>query len=147
MCSRQVRTLTQRRAVAVGEDLLRLVDVDDQLRSLRDRGPERRRRASARAVDGLERVALADPAVVAAVEEPDVVDARVAQDQARPRGGDLAGPAARPLLVRVALGVAAVDDRPVVSVGDAERPRGPPSSSAGERRFQSAGSSSQLVSR
>ena len=51
-----------------------------------------------------------DPVVVAAVEEPDVVDAGVPEDQRRPRRRDLAGPPPRPLLVGVSLGVAAVED-------------------------------------
>ena len=76
-----------------------------------------------RAKDGLERVAALDPPVVAAVEQPDVVDPGVAQDHQRPRGGDLAGATARPLLLGVALGVAAVDDDRRVA-GDAERAQG-----------------------
>ena len=76
------------------------------------------------AIDGLERIAALDPPVVAAVEQPDVVDAGVAQDHQRPGRRDLAGPAARPLLVGVTLGVAAVDDDRRVG-GDAERARGP----------------------
>ena len=72
---------------------------------------------------GLERVARPNPRVVAAVEQADVVDAGVAQDHRRARGGDLPGSTPRPLLVGVALGVAAVeDDRRVV--GDAERAHG-----------------------
>ena len=61
------------------------------------------------AEDGLDRVAVADPPVVAAVEQADVVDARVAQDHQRARRRDLPRPATRPLLVGIALGVAAVD--------------------------------------
>ena len=85
------------------------------------------------------------PGVVAAVEEADVVDAAVAQDQRGAGGGDLAGSASGPFLVRIAFGVAAVeDDRRVV--GDAER---------AERRLELlrraavpvAGLSSWLVSR
>ena len=119
MCSRQVRTRDERGAVRVGQDLLGLVDVDDDLRPDRHDGPERRDRRR-RPVDGLDRVALLDPPVVAAVEQPDVVDAGVAHDHQRPRRRDLAGPATRPLLVGLALGVAAVDDDRRVA-GDAER--------------------------
>ena len=59
---------------------------------------------------GLERVAGADPPVVAAVEQPHVVDPGVAQDHQGARRGDLAGSPAGPLLVRVADRVAAIDD-------------------------------------
>src|SRR5207248_3197880 len=48
--------------------------------------------------------------VVAAIEEADVVDARVAKDQRGPAGGDLSGPASRPFLVGVAFGIAPVED-------------------------------------
>ncbi len=72
---------------------------------------------------GLERVARPDPPVVAAVEQADVVDAGVAQDHQRAGRRDLAGPPAGPLLVGVALGVAAVDDDRRV-MGDAQRAQG-----------------------
>ena len=112
----------ERGAILVGEDLLRLVDVHDDLRPLRGRDAEALDRHGL-AGDRLERVASADPPVVAAVEEAHVVDPGVAEDHRRAGGRDLAGTPARPLLVRVTLGVAAVEhDRRVVA--DAQRPEG-----------------------
>ena len=109
MCSRQVRTLDERCAGRVGEDLLRLADVDDDLRADGDRGAERR--------DGgglpqrrLELVPRLHPVVEPAVEDADVLDAGVGQDERRARGGDLTRAATWPLLVRAPLGVAAVED-------------------------------------
>ncbi len=110
------------RAVAVGQDLLGLREVHDDLGVLRDRQAEGRHRGGL-ADDRLDRVAGPDPPVVAAVEQPDVVDPGVAQDHQRPRRGDLPGPPPRPLLVRVADRVAAVDDDRRV-VGDAEGAHG-----------------------
>ena len=111
----------ERRAVGIGQDLLGLRDVDDQLRALRDRRAELRHRDGL-ARRRLDRVAFADPPVVPAVEKADIVDARVAQDQRGAGGGDLPGPAARPLLVRVALGVAPVEDHGRIG-RDPERPQ------------------------
>ena len=48
--------------------------------------------------------------VVAAIEESDIVDARVAKDQCGAAGGNLSGPASRPFLVGVAFGIAPVED-------------------------------------
>src|SRR5439155_9851335 len=90
----------------VGKDLLRLVDVDNDLRAQRNLDTERRDRRGL-ADDRLERVARPDPPVVAAVEQADVVDAGVAQDHRRSARRDLPGPASRPLLVGVAFGGAA----------------------------------------
>ena len=81
----------------------------------------RDRRRGARV--GLERVARPNPRVVAAVEQAHVVDTGVAQDQRCTAGGDLAGSTPRPLLVRVALRVAAVEDDGRV-VRDSERAHG-----------------------
>ena len=75
------------------------------------------------AIDGLERIAALDPPVVAAVEQADVVDSGVAQDHQRAGRRDLAGSAARPLLLGVALGVATVDDDRRVG-RDAQRAEG-----------------------
>ena len=61
-------------------------------------------------VSRLERVTGGDPPVVAAVEQADVVDARVVQDGRGPGCRDLAGPASRPLLVGLADGVTPVED-------------------------------------
>src|SRR3989442_3736502 len=106
----------------VGKDLLRLVDVHDDLRAQRNLDTERRDRRGL-ADDRLERVARPDPPVVAAVEQADIVDAGVAQDHRRPAGCDLPGPSSRPLLVRVAFGVAAIEDDRCVA-GDSERAQG-----------------------
>ncbi len=122
MCSFHVRTLTRAAPSGIGQDLPGLLDVHDELRPERDRGTElrdRRRRARV----GLERIARPNPRVVAAVEQAHVVDAGVAQDQRRAAGGDLAGSTPRPLLVRVALRVAAVEDDGRV-VRDSERAHG-----------------------
>ena len=81
----------------------------------------RRRRRLAE--DRLERMAAVDPPVVAAVEQPDVGHAGVAEDERRAGRGDLAGPPARPLLVGVADRVAAVQDDRRVG-GDPEREEG-----------------------
>ena len=106
----------------VGDDLLGLLDVDDDLGTDRDRDAEGVD-GRGRAKDGLERVAALDPPVVATVEQPDVIDPGVAQDHQGPCGGDLAGATARPLLLGVALGVSTVDhDRRVA--GDAEGAQG-----------------------
>ena len=119
MCSFQVRTLTSaapsrsaRIAFASGRSTMS-VGVDG------DRRPELGHRHGL-AGRRLDRMAVADPPVVAAVEQPDVADAGVAQDQRGAGGGDLAGPTTGPLLVGVALGVAAVDDHRRVD-GDPER--------------------------
>ena len=70
------------RAVGVGDDRLRLGQVGDELRV--DRDLRRRTRAPRPAGSAsLERVAVADPPVVAAVEQPDVADAGVAAGSAR----------------------------------------------------------------
>src|SRR5581483_11512149 len=87
----------------VGEDLLRLGEIDDHLRARRDRGAEGRDRYGL-ARRRLERLAAADPRVVPAVQQADVVDARVREDQRRTGGRDLPGAAAGPLLVRMAFG-------------------------------------------
>ncbi len=50
------------------------------------------------------------PPVVAPVQQTDVLDAAVRQDQGGARRGDLAGATPRPLLVRVSLRVAPVED-------------------------------------
>src|SRR5205823_1840529 len=97
------------RSGRVGDDLLGLVDVDDVLRPARDRGTEGGHRDGL-SLDRLERVALLDPAVVATIEQPNVVDAGVPKDQRGARRRDLPGPPAGPLLVRIAFGVAAVQD-------------------------------------
>src|SRR5262249_19520143 len=73
----------ERRPVRVGDPLLGLVDVADQVGADGDRRAECRH-GHRLPVDRLERVTLADPAVVAPVEDPDVVDTRVAEDQGRP---------------------------------------------------------------
>src|SRR3989442_12809203 len=106
-------------AVSIRNDLLRLIDVDDALGPKRDLDPEARDRGRL-PENGFKRVAGAYPPVVAAIEKPHVVDAGVTQDHQRPGGGDLPRPSARPLLVRMALGVASVDDDRRV-VGDAKR--------------------------
>ena len=59
------------------------------------------------------------PPVVASVEQTDVLDAAVRQDQRSTRGGDLTRATSGPLLVRVSLGVPAVEDDGRVE-GDAE---------------------------
>ena len=61
-----------------------------------------------------------DPPVIAAVEEPHVVNARVPQDHQGTSRGDLSRASTGPLLVRVALRVASIDDDCRV-MGDAER--------------------------
>ena len=124
------------RAVGVGDDLLGLVDVDDDLRAAAGSAP----RSSATGVGSRGSVSSGlpgpDPPVVAAIEQPHVVDAGVAQDHQRPGRRDLAGPTARPLLVGLALGVAAVDDDGRV-VGDARgraaRSRAPPGNGGSSR--------------
>src|SRR5438876_5071902 len=103
----------------VGKDLLRLVDVDDDLRAQRNLDTERRDRRGL-ADDRPEPVARPDPPAVPAGARAELVDAGVAQDHRRPAGCDLSGPSSRPLLVGVAFGVAAIkDDRGVA--GDSER--------------------------
>src|SRR5581483_5798211 len=92
MCSLHARTLT-RAAPSRCQDLLRLVEVDDHLGTDRDLAAERVRRHRI-AGNRLERIALPDPAVVATVEQPDVVDAAVAEDRRSTGRGDL--PARRP---------------------------------------------------
>src|SRR5207244_13455673 len=69
-------------SVGIEQDLLRLLDVDDDLRAARNLDPERRD-GSRLADNRLQWVARLDPPVVASVEEADVVDAAVAQDQRR----------------------------------------------------------------
>src|SRR5439155_2373717 len=96
-------------SVGIEQDLLRLLDVDDDLRAARNLDPERR--DGRRLADNrLQWVARLDPPVIASVEEADVVDAAVAQDQRRACRRDLAGPTPRPLLVRIAFGIAAVEN-------------------------------------
>ena len=106
----------------VGQDILGLLDVDDDLGAKRDRTPNDGDRRG-QAIDRLERIAALDPRVVAAVEQADVVHSGVTQDHQRPGRGDLASPTAGPLLLGIALGVASVDhDRRVVR--DAQRAKG-----------------------
>jgi len=109
-------------AFVVGEDLLGFLDVDDHIRAERD--------GDAEALDGgggtdrgLDRIAGADPPVVPAVEETDVVDAGIAQDHQRACRRDLTGSPSRPLLVRLADGVAAIQHHGRVA-GDAEAAEG-----------------------
>ncbi len=122
MCSFQVRTLT--RAALSGADRICLASSMSTMTSGRAgiRTPNDVIGVGL-AKRGLDRVSRPHPRVVAPVEQPDVVDARVAQDQRRAGGGDLPGTTARPLLVGVPFGVAAIeDDRRVV--GDSERTQG-----------------------
>ncbi len=103
----------------VGDDLLGLRDVDDDLGTNGDDRTEvgdRRRFAE----DGLDRVAGADPPVVATVEQPDIVDAGVREDHQCAGSRDLTRASARPLLVRITFGIAPVDDDRRV-LGDPER--------------------------
>ena len=111
----------ERRAIGIGQDLPCLPDVDDQVRALRDCRAELRHRDGL-ARRRLDRVAFPDPPVVPTVEKAHVIDARVAQDQRGAGGGDLPGPAPRPLLVRVTLGVAPVEDHGRIG-RDPERPQ------------------------
>ena len=73
--------------------------------------------------DSLERVSGLDPVIVATIEQPDVVDARVSKDERRAAGSDLSGSTSRPLLVGVAFGIAAVEDDGGVA-RDPERAQG-----------------------
>src|SRR5207247_1059823 len=109
-------------AFGVGEDLLGLVDVDDGFGPLGDPNAERGDRLGL-AADRFERVTGLNPGVVAAVEQADVVDAAVVQDQRGASGGNLAGATARPFLIGVAFGVAAVQAHGRI-VRDAERAHG-----------------------
>ena len=103
------------RVLLIGQDLLGLVDIDDEVGPLRDRDAEtldRRRLPD----DRLQRITRLDPPVIAAVEQSDVVNPGVPQDRDGPSCGDLSGPSAGPLFVGVALCVAAVhNDRRVVA--------------------------------
>src|SRR2546427_8088091 len=106
----------------VGQDLLCVVDVDDDLRAPRDSGTEGcdpRWRVANR----VEQVTRLDPVVVSAIEQADVVDAGVMKNQRRAACGNLSGAASGPLLVGMALRVAAIEDNRGV-VGDPERTQG-----------------------
>ena len=106
----------------IGQNLLGLVDVDDDLRAQRNLDTERGDRLGL-VQNGFQRISGLDPVVVAAIEEADVVDARVAKNQCRAAGRDLSRPATRPFLVGVAFGIAAIEDDGGVA-RDAERPQG-----------------------
>src|SRR3989442_15145992 len=112
----------ERGVLLVGDDLLGFVDVNDHLRAEGERATEGRHRLGL-VENRFERVSGLDPVVVATVEQTDVVDAGVTKDQRRAARGDLSRPASRPLLIGMALGIAAIEDHGRVA-RDAKGPQG-----------------------
>src|SRR4029079_1662792 len=90
------------RCRGIGDDLLRLLDVDDDLRADGDRGSEGRQ-GGGRPQRRLELVPRLHPVVVSAVEQADVFDAAVREDECGAGGGDLARAAARAHRLRPSL--------------------------------------------